>query len=112
MLGIETFTLRRYDPETIGSDGRASRTYTDSSIDGVLQPLRGSELMSLPEGDRRRSPRKFYTETAVRTVDDETGTPADSIIADGETFQVQTVERQRKGLAHYKATLLKVKAAL
>lgn len=112
MLGVETFTLRRFDPETIGGDGRAIRVSNDTPIDGVLQPLGGAAIQRLEEGQRKRSPRKFYTETAVATVDVSTSTPADQIVDGANVYEVGSVERQRQGLTHYKVLLLLVQESL
>ncbi len=65
------------------------------TVEGSSQPLSGSELnaqlLRMPEGDRRREMRKFYSDDVLRTVDAPGKLPADQITIDGKRFEVQTV---------------------
>lgn len=110
ILGKQDVTLRRFDGAiTWDEDGAAVEPATvDTPIRGSVQPLNGDELQTLPEGVRSKKTRKFYTKSEIRVEDQHTGTKADHVIIDGETYQARTVERYGRGLRHYKATLVRV----
>jgi hypothetical protein len=87
----------------------AADTFT---VRAHVQPLKGPELLNFPEGQRTRRAIKLYTTEALRTVDDDAGTPADRVSYDGATFEVQTVEPRPYGaLAHFRAVAFKVEPA-
>ena len=91
-------TLGRYTP------GATSDT---TGVVASVQPMKGDELDNLPEGMRSRRPVKVYTETELLTVDVGAGTPADIIVWDGETFEIQTVEKHTYG-GYWKATAVRI----
>ena len=79
----------------------AAETFT---IRAHVQPVKGPELANYPEGMRTRRAIRLYTETALRAVDDEAGTPPDRLTYDGATFEVESVESRLYGsLGHYRA---------
>lgn len=106
ILGAEPVSLV-VRSRTRGSDGRTTETTTSTTaITASVQPANGDDLATLPEGERVRKARKFYTETAVSA-----GPPANRIVVDGETYEIRHVERERSVLAHYKAIGVKVDEA-
>lgn len=109
ILGAETVTLRRFASATRNSYGETvDGAATDSSILMGVQPLSGKELQTLALGERSSEYLKGYTETAVRTGDQNTGAVADHIVVDSIVYEVRQVERQRSILPHYKVTMVKV----
>jgi hypothetical protein len=100
-------TIRR------GSAGSSSKgRYTPgatSDTTGVVasvQPIKGDELERLPEGIRTKRPAKLYTETELKQKDTAAGTPPDLIIWDGETWEVESVEKHAWG-TYYKALIVR-----
>jgi hypothetical protein len=91
-------------------DGR----YLDASTATVtaqasVQPIRGRELLMLPEGWRTREPVQVYTETELLTVDEAAGTKPDQFAFGGRTYEVHRVEAwPYHGTTHYEAVALKV----
>lgn len=75
-----------------------------------IQPLRPNEILQLPEHRRTAEHMKMYTYTRVRTSDEKNQLPADRIIHDGKTFEVQSVANWFIGtdLPHYKAICVKL----
>lgn len=75
-----------------------------------IQPLRGSELMSMPESDRSREWVKVYTTEDIRGIQE--GVAAlqpDRIIWDGREFEVSKVSTYKMGvLNHTKAIAARV----
>jgi hypothetical protein len=63
-----------------------------AAIRASVQPLRGRELLSLPEGERTREWVKIYCASELRTLDEAAGTRADTIIYQGKAYQVRQVE--------------------
>lgn len=89
---------------------------TSSTIEVNIQPLKGWELMSMPEADRSREWVKIYTTSDLRGVQDgdvSTAAPstADLIVWDGRTFEVAKVSTYKMGvLDHTKAIAVRVEA--
>lgn len=79
-----------------------------------IQPMRGYELMSMPEADRSREWIKFYTTADIQGIKEgDLSTPApkspDRIIWDGRTFEVSRVSTYKMGvLDHTKAIAARV----
>jgi len=104
-LDVETITVTR---RAAGSyvDGRwVQGAATDHAAAGNIQPLSGTELQQLPEGDRNRGPLKIYTGFAFENGDVVT-------LASGVTFEVQAVSDWTAfGQPHYKAQLMRIEEA-
>ena len=81
-----TYTLTRTTAGTYTAGRFVAGTATTSTIRACVQPLRGRDLLSLPEGRRGDDTRVVYTTTLLRVV-----TPsgaADKVTIDGEVFEV------------------------
>lgn len=99
-----TYTVTRRAASTYSNGVRVAGSTSTLSITASVQPVTGRELERLPEGMRTTEVVKLYTTTALRTAD--SGDP-DHISIDGETYEVQLVERwTAKG--YYKIMALKV----
>lgn len=108
ILGSLPVTLSR-NTGTRGSDGRwVDGTATTSTIYGSIQPASGKDMATLPQGDRQRDGKKFYTTTLLKTVDQHAGTPADRIIYESVTYEVRSVANENRIIPHYKAMLVRI----
>lgn len=85
---MRPITLRRYPAgnyvDGVWQEGGAP---TDTTIRASVQPLAGSELRLLPEGDRGKIAWKLFTNVELTMGNDE-GTRADQFIIDGIIFQM------------------------
>ena len=77
----------------------------ESTIEAHIQPANGIELQDLPEGRRGFETIKLYTSTALRTVDEANGLPADKILDGAKTYQVDLMWNRH---AHYKALCTRI----
>lgn len=69
-----------------------------------VQPLRGHELLSVPEADRTRNWIRLYTEDNIYVVDEKTGFVSDTVIWNGQKYKVVRTETYVMGtLDHTKA---------
>ena len=73
---------------------------TTKTIKANVQPVRGHELVSLPEADRSREWIKVYTTGNVRGIQegDLGGTSPDILVWDGRTFEVKQVSTYKMGV--------------
>jgi len=73
---------------------------TTTTIKANVQPVRGHELVSLPESDRSREWIKVYTTGNVRGIQegDLGGTSPDILVWDGRTFEVKQVSTYKMGV--------------
>ena len=77
------YTLRRFEKTQI-IRGRTHAAYTDSTVSLNVQPLTSDDVMTLPEGMRRKKNVKAIGRIELRTADEKTGTLADRIYYHGE----------------------------
>jgi len=102
----ETITVERPSGPVTLVKGRAvpPGSPTTLTIDDVsVQPLRPEELQEFEELERTSDARKFYLETELFTVDQETKTGADIIIWNSKKWKVISVENHSEGiLDHFK----------
>lgn len=118
LLGATTITLRRVAAQSVGSDGRGvDGSSSDTEIMASVQPAQGEDLQVLPEGLRSRRTIKVYTETELRTADQQAGTAPDKLVLSGlsgiddGTYEVQTVQPWYALLPHHKALATLVQEA-
>jgi hypothetical protein len=80
---------------------------TTSTIQANVQPVRGHELVSLPEADRSREWIKVYTVGNVRGTQEGSlgGTSPDILIFDGRTFEVKQVSTYKMGVLDHSKIL-------
>lgn len=99
-------TLVRALAGVYDSKGRYNAaTTTESTIQANVQPVNGIELQDLPEGRRGYETIKMYTSTALRTVTEASGLPADQVVVDSKTYQVDVMWNRH---AHYKALCTRI----
>lgn len=90
-------------------DGRYREgTPSTLSIRAVIQPVRGRDLLRLPEGQRTEEMIAIYTETELQTASAPGGGTADVVSYRGKSYQVQTVEAWNELGNFYKAIAAKV----
>ena len=110
----ETLTLSRvsttYTQDTRGAVVPAGRTST--SFVASVQPITGRELLNFPENQRVRQPIRIFTETELKTVDQNNKTTQDIVIRGGIEYLVSTVEDWTGGdvpadMKHYSVIALR-----
>jgi len=109
-LGSVPVTLRRYGAVTRDSGGYATAlpTPTETTIYAAVQPMKGRDLQILPEGERAKDYRKFYTYSEVRTSVQATGEPADRIVYGGIVYEVQQVKQEIDVIPNFKGYMVAV----
>lgn len=85
------------------------------TIQASVQPMRGKDLLSLPEGRRASASFRLYTDFRLRTVDDKAQQnpdrvtfriPAHDLTAPLRTYEVIHVDDWQNGIvSHYKAVV-------
>lgn len=110
VLGTGTYTVTRQAAGSYGAadgewDAGASSTL---SLVGSLQPANGRDRDNLPEGISLSDTRVLYVAEEVRTANDRTKIPADTVVVDGEVFEVVHVEPWGGSLIpHWRALLVR-----
>lgn len=72
---------------------------------GNIQPLKGSELMALPESDRTKESIKVYTVETLRTVEELGQLEADLIVWNGNKFQASRTMTYQMGVLDHTKTI-------
>jgi hypothetical protein len=80
-------------------------TDTSVSIEANVQPLKGYELMSLPEVDRTKESIKVYCEETLRTLSEVGQTKADLIIWEGKKYQAVKTLTYKMGVLDHTKTI-------
>ncbi len=104
----DTFVVTRTtSAATFGSDGRlAAATTTTVRVQGVEVPITGRELQRLQEGYRGAEVKVLFTVAPLYTIDARQA--ADTVVIEGDTYQVEKVEDWSRLGGYYRVTLLKV----
>lgn len=78
-------------------------------LEGNVQPMRGHELLTLPESDRTKDVIKVYTVESLKTLDERTKTKADLVIWNDLVYQiVKTMTYQMGVLNHTKSIAVRM----
>jgi len=107
-------TLRRPAPGSYVEGRWVEGAYTDSTITASIQPLKGEDMESLPEGRRDSEAYKMYTSTLVKTVQEAgSNQNADRVIFFGKEFEVHQVNEWQNNsnftiVNHYKYLVLRI----
>lgn len=101
-------TRLRYAAPTIVAGRPSYAAPTSGTIAAVVLPLSGAELSRLPEGLRQRARLVAFTSADVRTVQQEGGTRADSLIVDGEMLTCEVDQAYRQLGNYHRLILTKV----
>lgn len=109
LTGKVNLTGTRYGTGTRLPNGRYVEGGTTAlSFTANHQPLTGSEMLELPEGERVRNVRKLYTATTLRPADVSTKARADEVDIDGETYVVfRTMPYNMGVLDHHKVIVIR-----
>jgi hypothetical protein len=101
------YTVTRTPARTYGGDGLVDPASPKTlTIEASVQPLRGRELERLPEGLRSSEVMQVFTTTELKT--QSTSHEPDVIAIDGESWQVEIVERWKDLGNFYRAVVRKV----
>lgn len=102
-------TVKRYAAATLIKGVYQAVTPTTFTITASIQPASGDEVMTLPEGDREKELLAVFTNTALRTIDQDTKTEADRITWEGSDYEVIKVSPWKMGaLDHYECIVARV----
>ena len=100
-----TVTITRYAAGAWTSGEWVEGTGTDIDITANVQPMPSERMQALPEARRGVAGVMLYTDTALKTVDEDAGTSPDRVTWDGYTWEVVSVENLMTGIgleeAHY-----------
>jgi len=104
MIYSDTLTVTRYATvQTVDATGRPSADAGSSTftIRASVQRPDARTLQKIEEGLRTEDAWYVDTITALRSADERTGLPGDTLDIDGETFEVFKVTRVRAVIPHY-----------
>ena len=110
MLGATTYTVKRTGPGSYDTGVFVPGAETTFDIVGSLQPLSGTELLMLTEGERRRARWKMYSFAELRIAELSEQTAADRVVVNGAELEVHSVAAYQNcgALDHYKYVLVEV----
>lgn len=91
----EDVTLTRYAAGAFADGTYAPGSATTSTIVMSVQPLKGSELLNLPEAQRVSKMLKGYAAVELYTAQNSPSKKADLITWQGSQYEVQAVEPWR-----------------
>ena len=80
-------------------------TKTDYLIDANVQPLRGSELLALPESDRTKESIKVYSTEVLNTVDEVGQESADIITWNAKRYKAIKTQTYQMGVLDHTKTI-------
>lgn len=92
MIPRQTLSGTRFIAGTYTNGVYIEGTTSPLSISASVQPIKGRELESLPEGRRDKQALRLYTNFELRTAEEDDGPNADQITIDGKLFEVIAVE--------------------
>ena len=94
MLASGTYTVTRRGSTTLVNGRRTAPSTSTLSVRALAYPMSGRDKLSLPEGLRTRETMAVVTVEELQTA--EGSVEPDLISIDGDTFEVQKVERWDK----------------
>jgi hypothetical protein len=102
----KTFNVRRLGPGAYVNGFWQEGVPTVIQIQASVQPVRGDEMQTLPEGRRDSQAVKLYTSTKLQTVDDDNPDILEAFDADFEIISVEPW--QSDVINHYKCIGVKL----
>ena len=110
----DTLTVTRYSAQTRDAFGRASVKASASTftILASVQRPGGRTLDKLQEGHGTRDAWYVDTVTTLQTEDELAGTPADTLVIDGNTYEVHEDIGERAVLIHGEYLVKRVESGL
>jgi len=110
MLGASTYTVTRRAAGNYSTGTFVPGVESQFEIEGSVQPLSGSELLLLPEGERVRARCKMYSHAELKTASVKDKTLADRVGVEERDLEVHSVSEFRNSgaLSHFKYVLVAV----
>lgn len=103
------FKIVRFSPGGYVKGKWVNGVSEEIEIEGNVQPMRGHELLALPESDRTKDVIKVYTVENLQTLDELTQTKADLVIWNDLVYQVvKTMTYQMGILNHTKSIAIRM----
>lgn len=97
LLKTGTYAVTRYAAGAYTAGLWVEGGTTVLNLDAAVQPMRGRELVNVPEGKRAGDLRRVYCDTELRTADETAGTSADRITIGSEVYEITTSEPWSSG---------------
>lgn len=109
MIPRKTLTVKRFSSGDYVLGHWVEGTESQFTIKASVQPVKGPELQSMPEGRRDSQIYKLYTDTKLNGIDKQGKKSPDIVVIDGEDFEVVSPEPwQNQIINHYKIFVIKV----
>ena len=106
MSSFRTYTIagKRYAASSFDKGRWTDGSESDISFKASVQPLKGNELLTLPEGYREKETYRLYTSFQLLTADEKNKKIPDRVTIFGKKFDIIKVDIwQNKVIPHYKA---------
>lgn len=105
----ESITVTRYKKGAYHKGRFRQGASVQLKIPAVVIPIKGQELLKLPEGQRTKEGIKVYTKDPLKTADDTEKTSADILCLRGKDYEVQDVQQWHSvDLPHYRSLAVKI----
>jgi len=99
LLGSETITLKRRAAGSYVNGHFVPGAESSSSIEASVQPLTGSEILQLPEADRKKEVWKVFSESEILA--------NDTITKSSKNYEVRSVrDFSVHSISHYEAVMV------
>jgi hypothetical protein len=109
MIFSDLLSATRYAAETVNSNGEGvPGAATGFSVRAAVQRPKGVELQKLVEGWGTNDVWYVDTPTQLRTFDEQTGTPPDTLVIDGLSYEVCVVDHLRAVIKHYECVVRRI----
>jgi hypothetical protein len=108
-VGKVSLTLTRYNAGSYINGLWVNGSTTTPVIQANVQPLKGEEILDLPEGQRDKKAITLYTASLIKAPDESAQTRGDVFTFDGDTYEVKVVRKWSMGVRdHYQALACRV----
>ena len=84
---------------------RVKGSTTEITLEANVQPLKGSELLALPESDRTKESIKIYSVETLKTVDEYSQEEADIVVWNGKKFKAAMTMTYQMGILDHTKTI-------
>lgn len=96
-------TITRTDPGSRVRGEWVNGATSTLTIKATVLPEKNAEIIAQLGGTNLNGVITIRTETALRTADEITGAIGDKLTFEGRVYEVQTIDRYRDVIPHYKA---------
>lgn len=105
----DEITIKRYDTGAYNNGVYVPGAITEFTVNAVVMPLTGKELLNLPEAQRTKRALRVYTDIQLVTADDVNNKKADRFDHQEREYEIQKNEDwTRTDIEHYKSIAIEV----